>query len=89
MGDITEVSEINVGEKLVLDGLSLDGGKIQIEHAQRVGKFQEQGRPRQIVVKLLRFKDRQSILSAARKLRDQIFTSMKTSQTSSKREEGT
>lgn len=49
--------------------LSLDGGRIEIEHAHRVGKYQEQGRPTQIVVKLLRFKDRQSILSAARKLR--------------------
>lgn len=35
-----------------------------------VGTFQAQGRQRQIIVKLLRFKDKQSILSATKKHRD-------------------
>lgn len=35
-----------------------------------VSAFQDQGRPSQIIVKLLRFKDKLSILSATKKLRD-------------------
>lgn len=49
--------------------LSLDGTNMDIERAQRLGQFQERGRPRKIVVKLLRIKDRVLILSSAKKLK--------------------
>ena len=42
---------------------------MDIERAQRLGQFQERGRPRKIVVKLLRIKDRELILSSAKKLK--------------------
>lgn len=49
--------------------LGLDGIHMDIERAQRLGQFQERGRPRKIVVKLLRIKGRELILSSAKKLK--------------------
>lgn len=49
--------------------LGLDSDSIQIERAHRVGPYKENGRARQIVVRLQRFKDKQLILSSAKKLK--------------------
>jgi len=48
--------------------LGLDG-KIEIERVQRMGQYQEGGRPRRIMVNLLRLKDKQCILSSTKKLK--------------------
>lgn len=44
-------------------------GKIEMERVQRMGQHQERGRPRKIMVNLLRLKDKQRILSSAKKLK--------------------
>lgn len=49
--------------------MGLDAKNIEFERAHRIGHYQEGGRPRQVIVKLLRFKDKQTILSCARKLK--------------------
>ena len=49
--------------------LGLDSTKMDIERAQRIGQFQEGVRLRKVYVKLLRIKDRDSILSSANKLK--------------------
>lgn len=54
---------------MISSNLGLDGTSIDIERAQRIGQYQEGGRPRKIVVKFLRLKDRQCILSSTKKLK--------------------
>lgn len=49
--------------------LGLDGDGVIIERAHRLGQYRDQGKPRQIIVRLHRFKDRQLILSSASKLK--------------------
>ncbi len=49
--------------------LGLNDSEMEIEWAQRIGQYQEGGKPRKNVVKLLRFKDKQSIMSSAKKLK--------------------
>lgn len=67
-GENWDESERKVRDMLG-SNMGLNGKDIEIERAHRVGQYQEGGRPRQIIVKLLRFKDKQAILSYARKLR--------------------
>ncbi|KAI8517806.1 hypothetical protein Bbelb_038230 [Branchiostoma belcheri] len=51
---------------ILLKGQTQAGSiKIEIERSHRNGKFQEDGRPRPIVVKLLRYKDKEVILQRA------------------------
>lgn len=66
-GENWEMSEIKVKE-ILWNKFSLNVKDIEIEHAHRVGKFNE-SKPRQIVVKLLRYKDKQMILSLTKKLK--------------------
>ncbi|XP_019631891.1 PREDICTED: uncharacterized protein LOC109475612 [Branchiostoma belcheri] len=54
---------------ILKDKLKLDPLKIEIERSHRNGKFQEEGRPRPIVVKLLRYKDKEAILQRAKHLK--------------------
>lgn len=61
-------SEKKVRQMLSKD-LGLDGTNMDIERAQRIGQYQEGGRPRKIIVKRLRIKDREWILSSAKKLK--------------------
>ncbi|XP_064198055.1 uncharacterized protein LOC135258512 [Anguilla rostrata] len=62
-----EMSEMKVQE-ILGKKLGLNVKYIEIERAHRVGKFDD-SRPRQIVVKLLRYKDKQMIQSHAKKLK--------------------
>lgn len=55
--------------EILKDKLKLDPLKIEIEHAHRNGKFQEDGRPRPIVTKLLRYKDKEVIMQRAKYLK--------------------
>lgn len=66
-GENWEMSEMKVQE-ILGKKLGLNVKDIEIERAHRVGKFDE-SRPRQIVVKLLRYKDKQMIQSQAKKLK--------------------
>lgn len=66
-GENWEMSEMKVQE-ILGKKLGLNVKDIEIERAHRVGKFDE-SRPRQIVVKLLRHKDKQMIQSQAKKLK--------------------
>ncbi|GAA6080007.1 uncharacterized protein LOC124389821 isoform X1 [Tachysurus ichikawai] len=50
------------------NNLGLDG-KIETERVQRIGQYQEGGRPRRVMVNLLRLKDKLRILSSAKKLK--------------------
>jgi hypothetical protein len=63
------MSEIKVQE-ILEKKLCLNVKDIEIEH--RVGKFDE-SRPRQIVAKLLRYKDKQMIRSLAKKLKGTLI----------------
>lgn len=54
---------------MITSRLGLDGVNMELERAHRIGQYQEGGRPRKIMVKLLRFKDKQMILSTAKKLK--------------------
>ncbi|KAI8514789.1 hypothetical protein Bbelb_073800 [Branchiostoma belcheri] len=54
---------------ILKDKLKLDPLKIEIERSHRNGKFQEDGRPRPIVVKLLRYKDKEVIMQRAKNLK--------------------
>ena len=56
-------------EAKVLSKLGLDDTNMEIERALRIGQYQEGGRRRKITVKLQRFKDKQCILSSAKKLK--------------------
>lgn len=49
--------------------LELDCTKIEMERVQRIGQYQEGGRPRKIMVNLLRLKDKPHILSSVKKLK--------------------
>ncbi|KAL0148275.1 hypothetical protein M9458_056421, partial [Cirrhinus mrigala] len=49
--------------------LGLDDLEMEIERAQRIGQYQEEGKSRKTVAKLLRFKDKQTIMSSAKKLK--------------------
>lgn len=55
-------------QQMFSTNLGLDG-KIETERVQRMGQYQEGGRPRRIMVNLLRLKDKQRILSSAKKLK--------------------
>ena len=53
-------------QELFTSNLKLEA-PVEIERAHRIGKFRDDSeRPRSVVVKLLRFKDRQSVLDRAR-----------------------
>lgn len=67
-GETTGGLEIKI-QQMLSEKLGLDGSNIEIEKVHRLGKFQEGRRPRKIIVKLLRFKDRQRILSSTKKLK--------------------
>ncbi|CAH1239564.1 Hypp5317 [Branchiostoma lanceolatum] len=54
---------------MIKEKLKLDPRKIEIERAHRNGRFQPGERPRPIVAKLLRFKDRLTILQNAKNLK--------------------
>ncbi|CAH1274709.1 Hypp5400 [Branchiostoma lanceolatum] len=54
---------------MIKEKLKLDPRKIEIERAHRNGRFQPGERPRPIVAKLLRFKDRLTILQNAKHLK--------------------
>ncbi|KAI8507447.1 hypothetical protein Bbelb_148270 [Branchiostoma belcheri] len=72
---ITDVKEESWEEceqkvrSLLKEKLQLDPKKIEIERAHRNGRFQPDARPRSIVAKLLRFKDKEAILQRARYLK--------------------
>lgn len=64
-----QVTESKV-KQLLVDKLDLDSKSIEVEHVHRKGKFEEQAnRPRSIVMKLLRFKDKEEILKSGKKLK--------------------
>ncbi|CAM4611528.1 unnamed protein product [Leuciscus chuanchicus] len=67
-GESWDVSEKKIKDML-FSKMGLNDNNIEIEQAHRIGQHQEGGRPRQIIVKLLRFKDKQTILSSAKKLK--------------------
>lgn len=56
-------------KKLISEHLKMDPTLIELERAHRTGKFEAEGRPRSVVVKLLRFKDKEEILKRAKNLR--------------------
>ncbi len=68
MGSKKIKSEVNVWE-ILSSKLGLDDSEMEIEQAQRIGQYQEGGKPKKIVVKLLRFKAKQSIMSSGKKLK--------------------
>ncbi|KAI8483393.1 hypothetical protein Bbelb_388560 [Branchiostoma belcheri] len=53
---------------LFKEKLQLDPKKIEIERAYRNGRFQADARPRPIVAKLLRFKDKEAIIQRVSQL---------------------
>ncbi|CAL9687321.1 unnamed protein product [Knipowitschia caucasica] len=55
--------------QLITTKLCLDSVDIAMDGVSRLGQYRDQGRPRPILVRLQRFKDRQCILAAARKLK--------------------
>ncbi len=55
--------------------------KVEVKRAQRVGKPREGDKPRPVVIKLLRYKDRDAILQCAKSLKGTRISSMKTTQT--------
>lgn len=61
-------SEIKV-KKLITEHLKMDPSHIELERAHRTGKFDAEGRPRSVMVKLLRFKDKEEILKRAKYLK--------------------
>lgn len=67
-GETVSGLEIKI-QQVLSENLGLDGTKIEIERAYRMGQFQEGRKQRKIVVKFLRFKDRQRILFSAKKLK--------------------
>ena len=60
--------EINV-KKVISDHLKIDSKLIEIERSHRTGKYDHAGRPRPIVVKLLRYKNKEEILKRAKSLK--------------------
>lgn len=56
-------------QQMFSSNLELDCTKIEMERVQRIGQYQEGGRPRKIMVNLLRLKDKQHILSSVKKLK--------------------
>ncbi|XP_066265890.1 centrosomal protein of 85 kDa-like [Branchiostoma lanceolatum] len=56
-------------KSLMKEKLKLDPMSIEIERAHRNGRYQDGGRPRPIVAKLLRFKDRDTIVQRAKYLK--------------------
>lgn len=67
-GESWDVSEKKIKDMMV-SKMGLNDNNIEIERAHRIGQHQEGGRPKQIIVKLLRFKDKQTIFSSAKKLK--------------------
>lgn len=68
-------------KKLLSDKLDFDRKSIEVEYVHRKGKFEEQAnRPWSIVMKLLRFKDKEEILKRGKKLKgtkifiNEVFT---------------
>lgn len=61
-------SEIKV-KKILADHLELDPKLIELERCHRTGRFEADGRPRTVVFKLLRFKDKEEILKRAKNLK--------------------
>ncbi len=58
-------------KKVLSDHLKIDSKLIEVVRAYRTGKYDQAGRPRSIVVKLLRYKDKQEILRRAKQKRHQ------------------
>ena len=56
-------------KKMMSDKLDLDSKLIEVERAHRIGTFLPDGRPRAIVAKLLRYKDKEEILKRAKRLK--------------------
>lgn len=56
-------------QQMLSNNLGLDSSTIEMERVHRIGQFHEGRKPRKIVVKLLRLKDRQRILSSTKKLK--------------------
>ena len=61
-------AEIKV-KNVFTDHLKIDPKLIEIERAHRVGKYDPTGRPRSIVAKLLRFKDKEEIFKRSKNLK--------------------
>lgn len=61
-------SEVKVRD-ILSSKLGLDDSEMEIERAHRIGQYQEGGKPRKVVVKLLRLKDKQTIMSSAKRLK--------------------
>lgn len=69
-----EKGETSVGlemkiQQMLAKNLDLDVSNIEIERAHRIGQFQDGRRPRKVIMKLLKFKDRQRILYSTKKLK--------------------
>lgn len=58
-----------VTRKVLSEHLKMDSKQIEVERAHRSGKYDLSGRPRSIVVKLLRYKDKQEILKRSKLLK--------------------
>lgn len=56
-------------KKILAEHLKMDPKLIEMERAHRTGKYLANGRPRSVVVKLLRFKDKTEILRQAKQLK--------------------
>lgn len=56
-------------KKLLAEKLELNPSTIEVERAHRNGKYEDGGRPRSIIMKLLRFKDKEEILKRAKSLK--------------------
>lgn len=56
-------------QKMLSSNLGLDTTKIEVDRAHRVGHYEVGGRPRRVMVRLIRHKDKQQILSSAKKLK--------------------
>ena len=65
-------AEIKV-KNVFTNHLKIDPKLIEIERAHRVGKYDPTGRPRSIVAKLLRFKDKEEIFKRSKNLRGTNF----------------
>lgn len=56
-------------KKLFLEHLKIDPKHIEFERGHRIGKHDPTGRPRSILIELLRYKDKQEILKRAKSLK--------------------
>lgn len=62
-------TEIKAKKVKLSDYLKIDDKLIELERSQRTGKYNHAGCPRSIVIKLLRYKDKQEILKRAKSLK--------------------